>query len=34
LTTSAGTPESIKAFIGSESEAWRALVTELDIQPQ
>jgi hypothetical protein len=34
MTKSAGTPESIKAFIGSEIEAWRALVKELDIQPQ
>jgi tripartite-type tricarboxylate transporter receptor subunit TctC len=34
MTKSAGTPESIKAFIGSEIEAWRALVKELDIEPQ
>jgi tripartite-type tricarboxylate transporter receptor subunit TctC len=33
-TKSAGTPESIRAFIRSEIDAWGALVKELNIQPQ
>jgi tripartite-type tricarboxylate transporter receptor subunit TctC len=33
-TKSAGTPESIRAFMRSEIDAWRALATELNIQPQ
>jgi tripartite-type tricarboxylate transporter receptor subunit TctC len=33
-TKSAGTPESIRTFMRSEIEAWRALASELNIQPQ
>jgi tripartite-type tricarboxylate transporter receptor subunit TctC len=33
-TKSAGTPESIKAFIRSEIDTWKMLAAELDIQPQ
>jgi len=34
MTKSAGTPESVGAFIRSEIAAWRALAKELNIQPQ
>ncbi len=33
-TRSAGTPQSIRAFIRSEIDAWAALTKELNIQPQ
>jgi len=31
---SAGTPATTASFIRNEQDAWRALATELDIQPQ
>lgn len=34
MTQSAGTPESIRTFMRAEIESWRALVKELNIQPQ
>ena len=33
-TEGAGTPTTTASFIRSEQDAWRALATELDIQPQ
>ena len=34
MTKSAGTPESVAAFIRSEIVSWRALAKELNITPQ
>ena len=33
-TKNAGTPESIKAFMKSEIDAWKTMAAELDLQPQ
>ena len=33
-TEGAGTPATTASFIRNEQDAWRALATELDIQPQ
>jgi tripartite-type tricarboxylate transporter receptor subunit TctC len=33
-TKSAGTPESIKAFMKSEIDAWKTMAAELNIEPQ
>jgi tripartite-type tricarboxylate transporter receptor subunit TctC len=33
-TKSAGTPESIQAFMRAEIDTWKMLAAELDLQPQ